>query len=122
VSAGLLSLHKDLTLEPTSTDPAGVDNPNLSNDPDYQVMLRASVDLGSNHQLDMIARHVATLPNPVVPNYTAIDLRYAWRARPELEVSLVLHNAFDGEHAEFNEAPARSEIASDVYGQVRWSF
>jgi iron complex outermembrane receptor protein len=122
LSAGLLSLHKDLTLEPASTDPGGVDNPNLSNDPDYKMMLRASVDLGSDHQLDLSARHVATLPHPVVPNYTAVDLRYAWRARPELEVSLVLRNAFGGEHAQFNDAPARSQIASDFYGQVRWSF
>jgi iron complex outermembrane receptor protein len=117
-----MSLHKDLELAPSSTDPAGVDNPNLSNDPDYKLMLRASVDLGTNHQLDLTARHVATLPHPVVPNYTAIDLRYAWRARPELEISLVVRNAFDAQHAEFNVAPERSEIARDVYGQIRWSF
>ncbi len=122
LSAGLMSLDKDLELEPTSTDPGGVENPNLSNDPDYKAMLRASVDLASNHQLDMTVRHVATLPHPVVPNYTAVDLRYAWRARPELEVSLVVRNALDRQHAEFNDTPARSEIARDVYGQIRWSF
>jgi iron complex outermembrane receptor protein len=99
-----------------------VTNPNLSNDPEYQGLLRASVDVASNHQLDMTLRHVARLPNPVVPKYTAIDMRYGWRARPGLELSLVLRNALDGEHAEFNDDPARSEIARDVYGQIRWSF
>jgi iron complex outermembrane recepter protein len=109
-------------LDADSTDPAGVTNPNLSNDPDYQAMLRASVDLSANHQLDVLARHVARLPNPVVPSYTAVDLRYAWRASPDLELSLVVRNAFDSAHVEFNEAPARSEIPRSFYGQVRWSF
>lgn len=97
-------------------------NPNLSNDPKYQGMLRASMDLASNHQLDMTVRQVSELPNPVVPEYTAIDLRYGWRARPDLELSLTVRNAFDAEHPEFNAAATRSEIARDVYGQIRWSF
>jgi len=122
LSSGLITLHKDLELTAGSTDPSGVTNPNLSNDPDYQAMLRASVDLSSNHQLDMTARHVARLPHPVVPAYTAVDLRYGWRARTDLELSLVVRNAFDDGHAEFNDAPARSEIAREVYGQVSWSF
>jgi iron complex outermembrane receptor protein len=67
-------------------------------------------------------RHVGDLPNPVVPEYIAIDLRYGWRIRPALELSLVLRNALDPQHPEFNPAPARSEIPRDVYGQIRWSF
>jgi iron complex outermembrane receptor protein len=122
LSGGLMSLRKDLELEAGSTDPSGVENPNLSNDPRQQAMLRASVDLASNHQFDLTARHVGSLPHPVVPDYTAVDLRYAWRAKPELELSLVVRNAFDEEHPEFNDTPGRSEIARDVYGQIRWSF
>ncbi len=122
VSGGLMTLRKDLELDADSTDPSGVTNPNLSNDPEYQAMLRASADLASNHQLDLTARHVGRLPNPVVPNYTAVDLRYGWRARPELELSLVVRNAFDSAHPEFNDPASRSEIERDVYGQIRWSF
>jgi iron complex outermembrane recepter protein len=70
----------------------------------------------------MMVRHVDELPHPVVPKYTAVDLRYGWRARSDLEVSLTLRNAFDAAHAEFNSAPARSEIARDIYGQIRWSL
>jgi hypothetical protein len=33
-----------------------------------------------------------------------------------------VRNAFDEQHPEFNDAPGRSEIARDVYGQIRWSF
>ncbi len=122
VSGGLMTLRKQLEMRPDSTDPAGVTNPNLSNDPEYQGMLRASADLSANHQLDWTLRHVARLPHPVVPRYTAVDLRYGWRVRPQLELSLVVRNAFDAQHVEFNEAPARSEIERDVYGQIRWRF
>jgi iron complex outermembrane receptor protein len=122
LSGGLMTLRKDLELAPGSTDPTGVNNPNLSNDPRQQAMLRASLDVASNHELDLTLRHVGSLPHPVVPSYTAVDLRYAWRARPELELALVVRNAFDEQHAEFDAAPARSEVARDVYGQIRWSF
>jgi iron complex outermembrane receptor protein len=122
LSGGLITLHKDLELAADSTDPSGVTNPNLSNDPDYQAMLRASVDIASDHQLDLTARHVARLPNPVVPHYTAVDLRYGWRARAGLELALVVRNALDDEHAEFNDLPDRSEIAREIYGQIRWNF
>ena len=80
LSAGLMSLRKHLDLEAGSTDPQGVTNPNLSNDPDYQWLLRASADLAPNHQLDISVRQVGELPNPVVPEYTAVDLRYGWNA------------------------------------------
>jgi iron complex outermembrane recepter protein len=122
LSAGLMTLRKHLELESGSTDPQGVTNPNLSNDPDYQWLLRVSADLAQNQQLDVSVRQAGELPNPVVPEYTAVDLRYGWTARPDLEFSLTLRNALDAEHAEFGPAPARSEIARDVYAQVRWSF
>jgi iron complex outermembrane recepter protein len=122
LSGGLMALHKDLELEPGSTDPGGVTNPNLSNDPEYQAMLRASIDLVLDHQVDVTVRHVAELPNPEVPKYTAIDLRYGWRARPDLELSLTVRNALDPEHPEFNPSATRSEIPRDLYGQIRWSF
>jgi iron complex outermembrane recepter protein len=105
-----------------STDPQGVTNPNLSNDPDYQWLLRASADLAPNHQLDISVRQVGELPNPVVPEYTAVDLRYGWNALRDLEFSLTVRNAFDAEHAEFGPATNRSEIARDLYAQIRWSF
>jgi iron complex outermembrane receptor protein len=114
LSAGVIALRKRLELETGSTDPAGVSNPNLSNDPDYQWMLRSSVDLAPNHELDATVRHSAELPNPVVPDYTAVDIRYGWRMRGNLELSLTVRNAFDPQHPEFGSAPARSEIERGV--------
>jgi iron complex outermembrane receptor protein len=120
--AGLMTLRKRLELEPGSTDPTGVTNPNLSNDPRYQWMLRASTDLARNHQLDATVRRVGELPNPVVPAYTAVDVRYGWSVRDDLELSVTLRNALDESHAEFNPSATRSEIEREVFGQVRWSF
>jgi iron complex outermembrane recepter protein len=122
LSAGLMTLRKDLELERGSTDPGGVDNPNLSNDPKTQWMLRASTNLSHNHQLDTTVRHVGQLPNPVVPEYTAVDVRYGWRMRNELELSVTLRNAFDQEHVEFNHAPTRSEIAREIYAKLEWRY
>jgi len=67
-------------------------------------------------------RRVGKLPNPAVPEYTAVDLRYAWRAAPGLELSATLANAFDPEHAEFGAAPARSEIPRALYLGARWAL
>jgi iron complex outermembrane receptor protein len=122
LSAGAMTLRKRLELEAGSTDPAGVTNPNLSNDPEYQLMLRASIDIAPNHQLDATVRRVAQLPNPVVPKYTAVDMRYGWRVRHGLELSLTLRNAFDSAHAEFNPAPTRSEIERSVLLGLRVDY
>ncbi len=122
LSAGLMTLRKRLKLERGSTDPEGVTNPNLSNDPEYQWMLRASIDLAPNHELDATVRRVGALPNPVVPRYTAVDLRYGWRVRPDLELSLIARNAFDPEHPEFNSSPRRSEIERSVLLAAKWTY
>jgi iron complex outermembrane receptor protein len=57
----------------------------------------------------------------VVPSYVAVDARYAWRVRPELEVSLTAQNLFDKRHPEFGAAATRSEIERGVFLKVRWS-
>jgi iron complex outermembrane receptor protein len=84
-------------------------------------MLRSAFNLPNRQELDIAVRHVAALPNPVVPRYTAVDFRYGWRLRPELELSLVGQNLFDPRHAEFNAAGGRSEIDRSVFLRVRWT-
>jgi iron complex outermembrane receptor protein len=119
-SGGLTLLRKDLRLEPDSTDLLGSRNPQLSNDPREQWMLRSSLTPWTNHDIDATVRRVGELPNPVVPAYTAVDVRYAWRARPDLEVSLVGQNLFDRRHPEFNALPGRSEFERGVFLRASW--
>jgi iron complex outermembrane receptor protein len=121
LSGGLTTLRTDLRLEPGSTDPLGPNNSQLSNDPDQQSMLRSSLNLWTDHHLDAMVRYVGKLPHPIVPAYTAVDARYAWRVRPDLEVSLLGQNLFDRSHPEFNALPGRSEFERGVFLQARWS-
>jgi iron complex outermembrane receptor protein len=87
----------------------------------FQGMLRASVDLAPDQTLDATLRHVGKLRHPEVPDYTALDLRYAWQASRSLEISLIARNALDASHPEFNDPSTRSEIERGIYGQLRWS-
>ncbi|MGH6691367.1 MAG: TonB-dependent receptor plug domain-containing protein, partial [Gammaproteobacteria bacterium] len=121
VNGGLSILRKDLRLKPDSTDLVGTRNPQLSNDPEQQWNLRSSFNVGTAQELDAIVRYAAELPNPNVPAYVAVDVRYAWRVRSDLELSLLGQNLFDRSHPEFNALPGRSEFERGVFLRARWS-
>jgi iron complex outermembrane receptor protein len=121
LSGGLTALRKRLRLEPDSTDPVGTGNPQLANDPGHQWLMRSSLNLAVRHEVDATVRHVGALPNPAVPAYTAVDLRYAWRVHPDLELSLKGQNVFDRRHPEFGAGPRRSEIERGLLVRARWS-
>jgi iron complex outermembrane receptor protein len=93
----------------------------LGNDPQLQWSLRSAYDLGAAHEIDLALRHVAALPDPVVPAYTAVDLHYGWRVRPDLMLSVVGQNLFDPRHAEFGSAPDRNNVARSLLVQLRWT-
>ena len=66
---------------------------------------------------------VSRLPRPVVPSYTALDLRLGWRASNGLELSLVGQNLLDASHPEFGApTPRREEIERGFYGRATWRF
>jgi iron complex outermembrane receptor protein len=121
LTAGLATLHKDLRLEAGSTDPIGVRNPQLANDPGHQWSIRSSLTPRPRHEVDAVVRRVDDLPIAAVPGYTAVDARYAWQMSRELQVSVVGRNLFDASHPEFNGAPTRSEFERSVFLQLRWS-
>jgi iron complex outermembrane recepter protein len=121
LAAGLTTLRKHLRLDVGSTDPLGQSNVTLGNDPEYQWMLRSSLGFGGDQELDALVRHVATLPAPRVSSYTALDVRYAWRVRRDLELSLTADNLLDRAHAEFApSAQPPSEIGRGFFVKVRW--
>jgi iron complex outermembrane receptor protein len=120
VSGGLTTLQKDLRLKAGSTDPVGPSA--LGDDPDYQWQLRSAFNLPRRQQLDLAVRRVAALPDPGVPAYTALDVRYAWRVSDALELSVVAQDLLDAGHPEFNAEPGRSDIGRNVMLQMRWSL
>ena len=112
-------LDQDLKRKPDSLDPTGPSA--LGNDPEYQWMLRSSHNFAPRQELDLMLRRVGELPQPSVPAYLAVDLRYGWRARRDLEVSLTMQNLTDSSHPESGAAPARSEFARGVFLKLRWT-
>jgi iron complex outermembrane receptor protein len=122
LAGGVTYLQEDLRLKADSTDPVGVDNPTLRNDPDYQWQLRSSFDLPRDFQVDMQLRRVDSLPKPAVPAYMELDIRLAWLVGNGLELAVAGRNLLHDRHPEYGEANARSEIERSVYGQMRWHF
>jgi len=119
LSAGAFFLKQRLSFKPDSGDT------NVSaagNDPAHQWLLRSSFDLPNRTELDIGVRRVGALPNPSVPAYTAVDVRYAWRLLRELELALVGQNLFASSHAEFGNAATRSEMARGAYAKLRWTY
>ncbi len=120
LSAGLLALHQGLRLKPGSGDTMGVAA--AGNDPKHQWNLRSSLDLPGRQEFDVMLRHVAPLPSPGVPGYTALDARYAWHFERGIELALIAQNLFDRSHPEFGAAATRSEIERGLFLKLRWSL
>lgn len=93
-----------------------------SNDPSSHSLLRVSYDINPKHLLDATVRHMGKLNNPVVPAYTAIDIRYGWKIDKNLEFSLVGQNLLDAKHAEFSIALSRPEYDRSLFAKVEWYF
>ena len=85
-------------------------------------MLRSSLDLPYQSEVDVTVRHVSALANPEVPAYTTGDLRYGWRPRRDLELSVTGQNLFGREHAEFTAPATRSQFGRSVFFKVLGRF
>jgi iron complex outermembrane receptor protein len=94
----------------------------LGNDPPYRWTLGTSLDIGASMEVDVQVRHSAALPSPAVPAYTALDARWGWRARPDLELSLTLRNIGDSRHAEWGTAPNRAELRRSAFVKAVWHY
>jgi len=97
--------------------------------PRHQISLRSLLDLPGGLQLDALLRHSTELERqpeiPVGPGieaYTELDVRFAWFASEQLELSLVGQNLLHDHHVEFGTPAARGEIERSVYGKVTWQF
>jgi iron complex outermembrane receptor protein len=106
LSGGLTALREKFSLLAGSNDPVSPSKSGL--DPAYTAQLRASHDLSKQSELDLTLRRVAKLSSPDVPAYTALDLRYGWKPRPKLEVSVIAQNLLGAGHAEYGDVTTRS--------------
>ena len=114
LSAGFSGLRERLTLKPGSHDTSNALQ-QQGRDPAQSWMLRSSMDLPYQTELDLGVRHVSALSTPTVPAYTAVDLRYGWRPNRNLELSITGQNLFGNGHAEFSDALTRSVVDRNVF-------
>jgi iron complex outermembrane receptor protein len=90
--------------------------------------VRSSHDLSERLQLDVQLRSLSAIESTPeiqeggLPGYTELDVRIAWQATPQLQVSLVGQNLLHERHVEFGSPEDRGEIERGVYGKITWDF
>lgn len=78
--------------------------------PHFLASLRSSLNLSHAVSFDAVLRHVSRLADDSIPAYTELDMRLAWQARRNLELSLSGQNLLHSRH---------EEASSDFLPQVR---
>jgi iron complex outermembrane receptor protein len=113
--------YQSLVLNPVAGSPAlASSGAQLANDPRNRGQVALGWDFARNMELDVQARYVGALPNPQVPAYSAVDLRWGWRVRPDLELSLAIRNLTDPQHVEWGAAGNRAEIPRSFIVKAVW--
>ena len=120
LSGGGVVQHVGTSLHPDSRDRTGTTGL-FTSDPSHYLSLHSSHDLGRGHEVDVMLRRVGALARPAVPPYTAVDLRYGWRVRPGLELSVIGQNLVDPAHAEFGNPATRSEYERALAVRIVWT-
>ena len=120
LTAGVTVLKKNFRLQPGAVELALPQH--VGNDPEYQVVLRSSMNLGHGIEFDIGLRAVDELPSPHVPAYVAVDARFSWLVTDGLELSLAGFHIFDAHHPESGDVTPRREIRQNFYAGARWRF
>jgi iron complex outermembrane receptor protein len=92
----------------------------LGNDAERTAMLRSTWDITPRHELDFTVRYVGKLPAPEVAAYTVVDARMGWKPVPSVDISLIVQNLFDKEHAEWGPPNNRAVFDRAVMLRVVW--
>ena len=117
LSGGWSALRERLRLTPGSNDVNAV-SAQEGRDPTHRWLLRSSLDLFEKSELDVTLRRVSRLSSPAVPDYVALDLRFGWKPRPDLELSITGQNLIGNGHGEFTDVLTRSRIERSVFFKV----
>ncbi len=117
VSLGWTVLRESLHAAPDAgTGPVA----NLGDDTRQQWSIRSTAHVAPTIAFDVTLRHVAALPAPAVPAYTAAaDLRLAWNCRPGLDVS-VLAQDLGRRHVEFDPSSS-SRFGPTAFLKLEWA-
>jgi iron complex outermembrane receptor protein len=89
-------------------------------DPEHQAGLRVAYNPADRWQLNAFLRYVDRLPAFDIPAYTELNLRAAYRLRPDLELAIVGENLLHPNHAEFGAVDSRGNPERSVLLEARW--
>jgi iron complex outermembrane recepter protein len=116
-------LRAQLHRAPTSQDP----NAELGEGdyPQRQLQIHSILTLPRNFELDASIYRISALAAQSVPGYTRLDVRFGWRVKENVELSLSLQNLLDKQHPESNSvdrAIVPSQARRTIYGKASWRF
>jgi iron complex outermembrane receptor protein len=118
LSGGLVALHQRMTLKPGSND---LDGPgSAGKDPSHTAQLRSALNVAHDMDFDLVVRKVGRLSNPDVPGYTAVDARFGWRVRKDLELSVFGQNLNGGGHGEYGPQATRTAVDRALGAKLVW--
>ena len=119
LAAGYTALRERFRLKAGSED---FDAPQITagSDPANTWQLRSTFQIAENRDLTLNLRHAAKLTSLDTPAYTAIDARFAWRLRPNLELSVSGQNILGTDHAEYGSPMFRGRVPSQVFIRLVW--
>jgi iron complex outermembrane receptor protein len=94
----------------------------VGSSPQHQVSIQSGFDLSKKLELDLMFRHISALPGQGVNAYSSGDARFAWRVRPEIELSFVGQNLLQQSHVETGGDPGPLVgIRRGVYGKITFT-
>jgi iron complex outermembrane receptor protein len=122
LKAGLLIQHQDRSFRPQSSGLGGVSS--AGDDPNHQVTLQSSMDLGDAVTWTADLRWVGMLPDPKVPEYVELNTRLAWQVNETLEIAVSGFNLLHDHHLEYEQAGATTgdEVDRSVFVETRLHF
>ena len=122
LSPGYSLFYEELAADPSSTD-SGVGR--TRSDPRNQFQLRSSLGPLKGVELNSAFYFVGKLPDQLVSSNSRFDSQLAWHAKPWLDLSLVVQNAFKASHQEFGSTQLGQHatlVPRSVYGEIRWRY
>lgn len=118
LAGGFTAMTETIRLKQGHTDVGGVAL--ISNDPRHTEQLRSSWDIGPDWEADVAVRRVGHIPNFDIPATTVVDSRIGWRVNRNVEVSVVVKNAFDQDAVEFGAPAERAVFRRSYLLKLRW--
>ena len=118
LSPGIRVLQKDLRWKADASRLIGFQQ--AANDPERQLLLTNSLDLGPSVTFDATLRYITHLPQPRLDDRYELSASLGWQVTHGVDVSVTGMNLLDRRHEEYPTADGGQVIDRSVLAQVRW--